>query len=297
MSDAIWYYAKNDEELGPVPTAKLKAMAAAKELLPGDLVWKEGMDDWAPAETLRGLFPATPTRSGPIPITAQATTPAAAGLTPPPVSEAAPGRNEPMIEPQATGSNLFGQPAMGAITPRQIVRLAGWPLLLGGFMLVLWARGCDSLNDRYAAKATAEATLAARRFEQNHLIARQLILKSQQKIREKEEISPADQRDLNRLTDELNDLDEAHTREKESLETGEWAQLKATADNALGSRAVWAYYHEICFVFGALVLSSGLITVGAAGDGPERWICLIMLAIITFSIFVGGAAWLPHGSP
>ena len=32
-------------------------------------------------------------------------------------------------------------------------------------------------------------------------------------------------------------------------------------------------------------------------QGAARWICLIMLAIITFSLYVGGIAWLSSVTP
>jgi hypothetical protein len=51
-----WYYAQNNERKGPVPFAKLKAMAADGWLGPDDLVWRQGMSDWIPARDADGLF-------------------------------------------------------------------------------------------------------------------------------------------------------------------------------------------------------------------------------------------------
>ena len=59
MAEQLWFYAKNDEQLGPVSTAELKKLAGAGELAPDDLVWREGLDDWSPASKLKGLFPET----------------------------------------------------------------------------------------------------------------------------------------------------------------------------------------------------------------------------------------------
>jgi len=50
---------------GPVPSQRLKELAASGELSPNDLVWKEGLAEWKPASTLKGLFPET---SGPPPL-------------------------------------------------------------------------------------------------------------------------------------------------------------------------------------------------------------------------------------
>ena len=51
-----WYYAQNNERKGPVPFAKLKAMAAEGWLSRDDLVWRQGMANWVPARDAEGLF-------------------------------------------------------------------------------------------------------------------------------------------------------------------------------------------------------------------------------------------------
>ncbi|MFH1922177.1 MAG: DUF4339 domain-containing protein [Planctomycetota bacterium] len=56
MAPLQWYYAKNNEQHGPVSATELKQLAAGGELKPSDLVWHEGMDEWAPARKIKGLF-------------------------------------------------------------------------------------------------------------------------------------------------------------------------------------------------------------------------------------------------
>lgn len=52
-----WYYAKNDKQQGPVEAAELKRLISAGEILPSDLIWKDGMADWEPAgKHFPGLF-------------------------------------------------------------------------------------------------------------------------------------------------------------------------------------------------------------------------------------------------
>ena len=53
-----------------------------------------------------------------------------------------------------------------------------------------------------------------------------------------------------------------------------------------------SYWHEWLFIIGSVVLALGLLTVAFTGKGPEQWISYIMIAIITFSIYVGGTAWI-----
>jgi hypothetical protein len=55
-----WYYAAGGERHGPVSAPELKKLAGAGTLTPTDLVWKDGMADWVPARSIKGLFPATP---------------------------------------------------------------------------------------------------------------------------------------------------------------------------------------------------------------------------------------------
>jgi len=63
-----WYYAVDGDRQGPISAAELKNLAEAGNLKQGDLVWKEGMTDWAPAKSIKGLFtgnaaPAAPART------------------------------------------------------------------------------------------------------------------------------------------------------------------------------------------------------------------------------------------
>ncbi|MCE5303355.1 MAG: DUF4339 domain-containing protein [Planctomycetaceae bacterium] len=56
MSPVEWYFAQGTKQIGPVSAAELKRLAASGELRPQDLVWREGLTEWAPARSVRGLF-------------------------------------------------------------------------------------------------------------------------------------------------------------------------------------------------------------------------------------------------
>ncbi len=47
---------------------------------------------------------------------------------------------------------------------------------------------------------------------------------------------------------------------------------------------------------GLPTLASSLLIVSWSAAGAERLICLVMLAIMTFSVYVGGMAWVPMPS-
>ena len=90
MSDQ-WYYARGENRSGPVTTGELRRLAAAGELVTTDLVWKEGMQKWVPANMLKGLFPSS---AMPPPLPAERKeTPAPEPLDPdPPAEESASAR-------------------------------------------------------------------------------------------------------------------------------------------------------------------------------------------------------------
>jgi uncharacterized protein (TIGR00266 family) len=69
-----WHYSQGGKQLGPVTGAELKSLATQGRLKPTDLVWKDGMADWVPANQVHGLFDpsvAPPSSSSPAPPAAQ----------------------------------------------------------------------------------------------------------------------------------------------------------------------------------------------------------------------------------
>lgn len=71
-----WYYDKNGQQLGPVPTNQLQSLIQSGQLRGNDLVWREGMTDWMPLGSIPELAQLLP----PAPI-------APAGRQPPPARE------------------------------------------------------------------------------------------------------------------------------------------------------------------------------------------------------------------
>ena len=66
-----WHYSVAGEKKGPISSGELKRLASAGKLSRTDLIWKEGMANWAPAGKVKGLFPvqetSTPPRMPPLP--------------------------------------------------------------------------------------------------------------------------------------------------------------------------------------------------------------------------------------
>lgn len=59
MAPTEWHYTIDGQPAAaPVSPAQLKQLAASGRLKPTDLVWQDGMLEWAQAGSLKGLFPA-----------------------------------------------------------------------------------------------------------------------------------------------------------------------------------------------------------------------------------------------
>lgn len=57
-----WYYLVGEEQIGPVAGEYLQQLAAEGTILPETQLWAEGLEEWIPAATVEGLFPAAPQR-------------------------------------------------------------------------------------------------------------------------------------------------------------------------------------------------------------------------------------------
>src|SRR4051794_39061917 len=77
-----WYYTQGDQRHGPADINRLKQLAASGALHATDLVWKEGMAEWAYAAAIPGLFPAgTPVPTAPTAPTPRTPKPVPAGMS------------------------------------------------------------------------------------------------------------------------------------------------------------------------------------------------------------------------
>jgi hypothetical protein len=76
-----WYYTRAGQQVGPVTSPQLRQAARSGELAPTDLVWKDGMAEWAPAGKINGLFTSAPAATAPVAAPAAAQ-PASAASSP-----------------------------------------------------------------------------------------------------------------------------------------------------------------------------------------------------------------------
>lgn len=119
MAENLWYYARDNQQMGPVSSADLKRLAAAGQLSADDLIWREGMEEWAPASRVKGLFPQRD---------AGAAEPAAPALAPVAASAPPPASDVRLAEPlPATSPPLPPEPPASAPPPAPATQPATAP--------------------------------------------------------------------------------------------------------------------------------------------------------------------------
>jgi hypothetical protein len=137
MTD-LWFYAHDDNKIGPCSAQQLKELAASGRILPTDTVWKEGVERGVPARKVRHLFPTAP--AGVPPAQAPPPSPLPAGTPPsdtlPPARPEA-ARPAPDVEPNSvepgtgpadsTPATAHGDPAGARFAEGAGPGPVGWP--------------------------------------------------------------------------------------------------------------------------------------------------------------------------
>lgn len=173
-------------------------------------------------------------------------------------------------------------------------RMTGLACLLVGLIFVLLAKGCDSLSAHSAAISQAKYTLAQNEFNAEWEDSRAKwmeTIEDKQKELDKAETPTESEKIREDIADaqkKLDEVNEDEQRARRSKERGEWKELKRDSENAQHNRTLSQFRWELLFVLGSLVLVVGLLIVGFAGEKHERLVCLVLIAIITISIYMGG---------
>lgn len=145
--------------MGPVSPAGLRQIAQAGEIAVGDLVWREGMAEWAPAGSVKGLFPEgakdkdAPPREAPGPTVAIPSN-SPAGDSPLATAVAKMSATPPSMTPHPAPAPAFG------ISPRTTNVGAGIGRISQSVQLVLWIL-CAAI----VILAACQFTVAALRAE------------------------------------------------------------------------------------------------------------------------------------
>lgn len=199
-------------------------------------------------------------------------TPAPAATTPVPAPAAAPPRSAAAssVRHQRDWALLVTGPSYG--------------ILVVGLVLVLGAKGCDGLAAKNVARLQAQVDLAQRLFDEER---EQALLDVQTEL---DNPNTAASRKTT-LQKQLQDKQDEFDKRRRGLQNGEWRLAKNAADRAVAESRAAAYWREWPFVVGTILFALGLLARIALGQGPERWLSFGLLAIVVFSVYVGGLAW------
>jgi hypothetical protein len=265
MSDKIWHYTVGDDQFGPVSADELKKLAAGGKISPTDQVWKEGMDDWMSASDMQGLFADAAGKSSAIK-----------------EMQVAPPSN---TKAKTQGKRKLNMPK--SFDPLAALLPYGHAMLMFGFLLVIFSRGCDSLGSRGVARAGAKQQAAKNAFNDKWDRERNEI---QEKISRENEKDSKDQDKIEKYNKELAEIAKDRRKAEAKLAIGTWYDLQSAARDATTNHTMSRYWYGMLFVLGTLLFVVGLITLGFRGEESERKICLIMLAIVAVGIYVVGNA-------
>lgn len=260
MTEASWYYARENQEHGPVTAAQLKALVKKGEIESSDLVWKEGMATWSPAEEVRGLLDdSSPTAS--------------AVFRPADSTDGADSTPEAETPAPTSPTKLIDMALYG--------RWAGYAIMLLSLMFMMTMRGCTSVAARNEVRVQQHLRYVQSEFDR---AAREKIQPLAEELRTLEESSSASQSRISSLQEDLSLATKKSREEKQLLESGEWADLETSIVSASATRATLGFYTQMGFLVASLALLLGLFTLAIFGQTPERWLSLIMVAVLLFGL-------------
>ena len=150
------------------------------------------------------------------------------------------------------------------------LRLFGIGLIAVGLLLVLAAKGCDTLADRYTARVLALARVEQERFQQQWNRERQAMEAAIEGLEAKSNPTATEQNQLVSRRMELQKLNqERMPRKKSRSRKAAGPSCKTAAATAADDNRAWGFWRGILFVFGTLVLVPGLLVVGFTGQNAE----------------------------
>lgn len=170
--------------------------------------------------------------------------------------------------------------------------LFGAQAVLGlGLLLVLSARGCDALTARSVVAQQSELKLAESRFDDTWEVKKQTLDDQLQDLMAKDNLTAGDRTEMESIRQKQKKLTEDMAKQRKENMRTTWHTLQINARDAEADAQSADYWHQWTFLIGTILLAFGLLVVGFNGVGAERWICLVILAILMFSVYVGGTVW------
>lgn len=267
--ELVWYYIKDGQKVGPISLADAQQLIQRRQLSPNDLVWKNGLENWAAVKDVPELSPPS---NPPIENQTIVTQP----------------RQRPVRTPRAGGDSPFAI----ITTPLSLLKPIMQPMILIGLVMVIGGKGCDALSLRYVSRLQSLETMQQAKFNTEWDRKQNNIQAELEVLLDKSNRSDRDNDRIDKLQEDLSDLVDERSEARSKLMRGEWFETQAAAQTAASNHRATGIFREALFIFGTLVLTVALLIAGFTEEGPARWVCLIILAIIVFSIYIIGAPWI-----
>jgi|GEM_PF-6919293 len=169
------------------------------------------------------------------------------------------------------------------------LRPFGQILLLAGLIIMLLARGWDTVGDRNAAAANLRVQEEMNEWQGEYEEEINELRQEERDLQNQENFDANDQDRLNEVRQEIRGLERQRSRDEER-QRDRWGEMQRDARETQAENQLAKPYREGLFVFGTTLFALGLLGVGFTTEGPARWFCLALLAIIVFSMFFGSGA-------
>jgi hypothetical protein len=210
-------------------------------------------------------------------------------FTVPNLGAAAPAVEQPAVQGSAPSRRL--KFSAGSLT--ELSAKWGRPMLAVGLILVVFTRGCDVIADRGVKSAQMKPQIAKDRFDDKWERKIADLDKQIQAIDDKKTKDPDDSEKKSKLQEQRKDVSKDRDKERTTFALNTLRGLEIAARDADAGNRMWGLWRSIAFVIAAVVLAIGVLAVSWTAQGAERNVCLAIMAIITFSIYIVGIAWMP----
>lgn len=167
--------------------------------------------------------------------------------------------------------------------------------LLLGLVLALFTRGWDGVGDRQVTSSKSRVQHAVTQWNDQWEDRLDRLAEEEKSIRAKADLTAADRERLDQLHNEYQKLQNERDLDRRQ-QAGKWDDLERAARETEAQNQMVKPWREGFFVFGTILFAVGLATVGFTAESPVRWFCLVLLAIIVFSIYFGANTGLKPSS-
>jgi hypothetical protein len=169
--------------------------------------------------------------------------------------------------------------------------------LLLGLVLTLFTRGWDGVGDRRVVSMKSRVQHAVTQWNDKWQDRLDRIAEEEKSIRTKADLTAADRERLDQLRSEYQKVQADRDADRQQ-QASVWNDMEREARDAEAQNQMVKPWREGFFVFGTILFAVGLAAIGFTTEGPVRWFCLVLLAIIVFSIYFGADTGLKptHGS-